>query len=66
MNPLAGLLKSPLARNLRSELEAAGELSLHNIHPAASAGLAALVRAQFPERPILLVADGLVWTGETA
>src|SRR5688500_2744485 len=66
--PRAGILgkssieafqRTPAAEALRQRLEDGGALSISGANPAAHPFLTAVLRRWFPERPLLIVTEGL-------
>ncbi len=55
----ATVSKTPAVQTLRRRLESAGALSCAGVSASAQPFLAVLLRQLFPERPILVVTDGL-------
>ena len=53
------VLASPAAQSLLRRVETGGVLSCDHVNPAAVPFLAALLHRQFPDRPIVVVTDGL-------
>ncbi|HWF20252.1 MAG TPA: transcription-repair coupling factor, partial [Verrucomicrobiae bacterium] len=58
-NLFAEVSQTPAAQSLLRRLETGGALSCAGVSPAAQPFLAVLLRHVFPERPIVVVADGL-------
>lgn len=56
---MAALLNSPIAQELRHQLESANDVALYNISPAAAPCIAAALQILRPHQPILIVADAL-------
>ena len=58
-NLFASLESAPLARSLRQRVEKGGVLSFPGVSAGAQPLVAALLRRLFPERPIVLVTEGV-------
>src|SRR5439155_14930487 len=58
-DPFGIFEQSPPATDLFRGLEKGGVLSLHQVAPGAQAFLAAAIRKRFPNRTLILIAEGL-------